>query len=311
MTATSLVIDADGLTKHYGRKVGCEEVCLRVRRGHIFGFLGPNGAGKSTFVKLMVGLIAPTSGRAEVLGRPLGDLGARTGIGFLPEVFRYQDWLTASELLRLHGRLAGMESGAITESSKRVLDLVGLKSQDSGKIRSFSKGMTQRLGLACALLADPDLIILDEPTSALDPLGRHEVREILLTARERGVTVFLNSHLLTEVESVCDEVAVIDHGRVIESGPLSALLSGPCEVEVALAEPFAGAAVRLRPLEASVLVDEPLRLVAGLPDESRIPGLVERLVSEGAQVTGVVRRRRTLEALFLDAVKEAQHARRS
>ena len=310
MTATSLVIDADGLTKHYGRKVGCEEVCLRVRRGHIFGFLGPNGAGKSTFVKLMVGLIAPTSGRAEVLGRPLGDLGARTGIGFLPEVFRYQDWLTASELLRLHGRLAGMESGAIAESSKRVLNLVGLKSQDSGKIRSFSKGMTQRLGLACALLADPDLVILDEPTSALDPLGRYEVREILLSARERGVTVFLNSHLLTEVESVCDEVAVIDHGRVIESGPLSALLSGPCEVEITLAEPFAGAALRLRPLEASVLVDEPLRLVAGLPDESRIPGLVERLVSEGARVTGVVRRRRTLEALFLDAVKEAQNARR-
>ncbi|MBS3973828.1 MAG: ABC transporter ATP-binding protein [Actinobacteria bacterium] len=310
MTATSLVIDADGLTKHYGRKVGCEEVCLRVRRGHIFGFLGPNGAGKSTFVKMMVGLIAPTSGRAEVLGRPLGDLGARTGIGFLPEVFRYQDWLTASELLRLHGRLAGMESGAIAESSKRVLNLVGLKSQDSGKIRSFSKGMTQRLGLACALLADPDLVILDEPTSALDPLGRYEVREILLSARERGVTVFLNSHLLTEVESVCDEVAVIDHGRVIESGPLSALLSGPCEVEITLAEPFAGAALRLRPLEASVLVDEPLRLVAGLPDESRIPGLVERLVSEGARVTGVVRRRRTLEALFLDAVKEAQNARR-
>ncbi len=308
MTEGGLVIDADGLTKHYGRKVGCEKICLQVRRGHIFGFLGPNGAGKSTFVKMMVGLIAPTSGHAEVLGRPLGDVAVRTRVGFLPENFRYQEWLTASELLAFHGRLAGMERGAIAEHSRRVLSMVGLDSEGDNKIRSFSKGMTQRLGLACALLADPALIFLDEPTSALDPLGRYEVREMLLAARERGTTVFLNSHLLAEVESVCDEVAVIDHGRVVEAGPLTTLLSGPCEVEIALAEPFAYAETASRSLDGRVLLDEPHLLVIGLPDEERIPALVERLVSNGARVVGVARRKRTLEGLFLEVVGEGQRA---
>jgi ABC-2 type transport system ATP-binding protein len=307
MTDTSAAIATAGLTKFYGRKIGCSDISLTVPRGSVFGFLGPNGAGKSTFVKMMVGLIAPTSGDAQVLGRPLADFTTRARVGLLPENFRYQDWLSPLELLDFHGRLAGMERSAIAEKAPHVLARVGLAEDQRGKIRSFSKGMQQRLGLACALLAEPDLLFLDEPTSALDPIGRHDVREILVAERERGATVFLNSHLLSEVESICDEVAVIDHGALIESGRLADLLAGPCEVEITLAVPL-GESARARMVELGGIVREeaPQRLVVGLPAEEAIPVLVTRLAEAGASITGVVRRRRTLEALFLQAVEEAE-----
>ena len=311
MTPAEPVIESHGLTKHYGPKVGCQDVSLSLARGHVFGFLGPNGAGKSTFVKMMMGLIAPTSGSAEILGRPLADLSVRARVGFLPENFRYQDWMTPIELLGFHGRLLGMERTVLLEAARRSLDLVGLADEGSSKIRSLSKGMQQRLGLANALLGDPDLLFLDEPTSALDPIGRHEVREILLACKTRGVSVFLNSHLLSEVESVCDEVAVIDQGCVIEKGPLAELLAGPCEVQVDLAEPFAddALAVALGPVDGVVREHERGHVIVGLPDDARVPALVERLVAGGAQVAGVTRRRRTLEALFLATIEEADHAR--
>lgn len=307
MTVGELVLETRALTKHYGAKMGCENVSLSVRRGHVFGFLGPNGAGKSTFVKMMVGLIAPTSGDVMLLGRNLSDFSARAKIGFLPENFRYQDWLTPRELLAFHGRLLGMERSAVAEATPRVLGLVGLPDEADVKVRSMSKGMQQRLGLANALIGEPDLLFLDEPTSALDPIGRHDVREILLHLKAGGVSVFLNSHLLSEVESVCDEVAVIDHGRVLETGSLVDLLAGPCEVEIALASPFdeAAAALAIVELEGVVRKHEPAMLLVGLPDEARIPALVERLVRSGAAVCGVHRRKRTLEALFLETVAEA------
>jgi ABC-2 type transport system ATP-binding protein len=309
MTETSAAIATAGLTKFYGRKVGCSEITLTVPRGSVFGFLGPNGAGKSTFVKMMVGLIAPSAGEAHVLGRPLSDFTVRARVGLLPENFRYQDWLTPLELLDFHGRLAGMERSAIAEKAPRVLERVGLAGETHGKIRAFSKGMQQRLGLACALLSDPELLFLDEPTSALDPIGRHDVREILVAERERGATVFLNSHLLSEVESICDEVAVIDHGRLVESGRLSDLLAGPCEVEIALAAPLPEPArIAIAQTGGVVIEDSVGRVVVGLPAEEAIPTLVTRLASAGASIAGVVRRRRTLEALFLAAVEEGHHA---
>jgi ABC-2 type transport system ATP-binding protein len=298
-----VVIRTQDLTKHYGQKVGCEKICLQVRRGHIFGFLGPNGAGKSTFVKMMVGLIHPTFGDAEVLGHALGDTATRTRIGFLPEQFRYHDWLTPKELLAFHGDLVGMDRATIALRTEEVLAEVGLADEADAKIRSFSKGMQQRLGLASALLSDPELLFLDEPTSALDPRGRKHVRELLVGLRERGMTVFLNSHLLSEVEMVCDEVAVIDHGRIVASGPLDELLSGPCEVEIRLAEPF-GAGPSLAEASADVLTVEEDRLLVRLPDEADIPELIGWLVSSGARVSGVERRKRTLEGLFLEAVGE-------
>jgi len=307
MTETSAAIATTGLTKYYGRKLGCSQISLTVPRGSVFGFLGPNGAGKSTFVKIMVGLIAPTAGEAHLLGRPLDDFAVRARIGLLPENFRYQDWLTPLELLDFHGRLTGLERSEVAVRAPRVLERVGLGSE-SGKIRSFSKGMQQRLGLACALLAEPDLLFLDEPTSALDPIGRHDVREILVQERERGATVFLNSHLLSEVESICDQVAVIDQGKLIESGRLADLLSGPCEVEITLAVPLPeSAAAEIAAVGGIVREDVAGRLVVGLPAEDAIPALVARLAGAGASIMGVTRRRRTLEALFLEAVEEAHH----
>ena len=311
MSDTDLVIRTDDLTKYYGRTLGCEDICLRVRRGHIFGFLGPNGAGKSTFIKMMVGLHRPTSGTGELLGRPLGDFCARQRVGFLPENFRYHDWLTPRELLRFHGRVLGLEPALVAEATTRVLRDVGLADHADEKLREFSKGMQQRFGFAAALLSDPEVIFLDEPTSALDPLGRADVRELLCAVRERGTSVFLNSHLLGEVEQICDEVAVIDRGRIVANGTLSELLAGPCEIDVALAEPLATGVARSVVTRAGgqLLAERPDGLRVGLSGDEAIPALVERLVVSGARVAAVVRRRRTLESLFLEITSDNQPRR--
>src|SRR6058998_186557 len=193
---------------------------MTVPRGEVFGFLGPNSAGKTTAVKLLLGLLKPTSGQGWLLGRPLGDLGARRRIGYLPELFRYQSWLTATEVLALHCELAPLPRSSWKDEIRNVLDTVGLTERAHDRVNTFSKGMQQRLGLGAALLGEPELVFLDEPTSALDPVGRHDVREIIRGLAARGSAVFLNSHLLSEVEQVCDRVAVV------ASGTMDDLLSG-------------------------------------------------------------------------------------
>jgi len=297
------VIRTQGLTKHYGRKVGCEDIDLTVPRGHVFGFLGQNGAGKSTFVKMMVGLIEPTSGRAELLGRPLHDFSVRRRIGFLPENFRYQEWLMPVELLAFHARVLGMAKADVADEATRVLRDVGLADEAHNKIKSFSKGMQQRLGLACALFGRPDVLFLDEPTSALDPIGRRDVRALLAAERDRGVTVFLNSHMLSEIEMLCDDVAFIKSGRVVQSGKLADLLRVRCEVEVGLASPWAGQLNGHVP-GAHVVAHEATGLLVELPEEADVPTLVASLAEDGAQITSVNLRRRSLEALFLETVGE-------
>ena len=203
------------MRKEYGSKVAVRKLSLTVPRGSIFGFLGPNGAGKSTSIKMLLGLVRPTSGEAFVLGERAGDVAVRRKIGFLPEHFRFYDWLTPAELLRLHGRLCGMTAAKLRERIPVMLELVGLTPHRDKRVHDFSKGMMQRIGLAQALIHEPEIIFLDEPTSGLDPMGRRLVRDVIRAQRERGATVFLNSHLLSEVEVTCDNVAFLKDGEVV------------------------------------------------------------------------------------------------
>ncbi|TLS52399.1 ABC transporter ATP-binding protein [Paenibacillus antri] len=226
-----MMIDTEDLTKTYNGRGGCRGITLQVPEGCIFGLLGPNGAGKSTFVKMLAGLHRPDSGRAAVLGRPLGRPEARRKLGYLPELFRFQDWLTPVEVLRFHGQLGGLRpretrAPAFRSRIRDTLELVGLLDAADRRVGGFSKGMQQRLGLAAALLLEPELVILDEPASALDPVGRFEIRSLLKRLRGKGVTVFLNSHLLEDVEELCDEAAFLYGGELLASGPLYKLLGG-------------------------------------------------------------------------------------
>ena len=293
-----MIIETVKLTKLYRTGAGCREISLVVAEGQIFGLLGPNGAGKSTLVKMLVGLILPTSGEASLLGRPLGDVAARRSIGYLPENFRYHDWLSAREVLRFHAGLARMREaeGRIRE----VLDTAGLAAQADRKVGTFSKGMQQRLGLAAALLADPDLLFLDEPTSALDPLGRLEVREIISALKARGKTVFLNSHLLSEVEMVCDAVAIIDRGRIVVSGRTADLLfSSELEIEASDVPREALAALGERHPGLRIAGDKVFLRVG---EREEIPSIVSELVAAGARLYGLQMRPATLESLFVKAV---------
>ncbi len=230
--ASALAIETTNLRKEYGRRIAVAGLSLAVPEGEVFGFLGPNGAGKSTTVKMLVGLVHPSGGQGRLFGRPLGDATARRWLGFLPEQFRFHEWLRAEEFLELHASLYGVPKRERARRIAESLKLVGLEARAHDSLGTFSKGMLQRIGIGQALIADPKLVILDEPTSALDPIGRRDVRDLIRTLRARGVAVFLNSHLLSEVEMVCDRVAIIDRGRVVRQGPMAELISGTLEVEV-------------------------------------------------------------------------------
>jgi len=218
--ASALAIDTDQLRKLYGESVAVRALSLQVSQGEAFGFLGPNGAGKTTSIKILLSLVAPSGGTARVLGAPLGDREVRRRIGFLPEHFRFHDWLSGEEFLTLHGRLHGLEGADLVRRVGGLLERVGLASHGTKPLKAYSKGMLQRIGLAQAMINDPDLVILDEPTSGLDPVGRLLVRDVIRELRERGTTVFINSHLLSEVEVTCDRVAFLKRGEVIHVGPV-------------------------------------------------------------------------------------------
>jgi len=297
--AASPAIEARDLRKQYGRVEALAGLTMTVERGEVFGFLGPNGAGKTTTVKLLLGLARPTSGGGRLLGAPIGDLETRRRVGYLPELFRYQPWLRAREVLDLHADLVRLPSPQRHESIDDALGLVGLAERASDLVGGFSKGMQQRLGLAVALIGRPELVFLDEPTSALDPLGRIDVRAIIREVRDRGTAVFLNSHLLTEVELVCDRVAIVARGRVVSEGPLNDVLGAPeVNIRVTGLEPAGLAA-----LEAfgAVAFDGDRLTIRGM-DLERVPDLVAALVRGGYRIHGVDAGRRSLEQRFIDLV---------
>jgi len=269
---------ARGLTKRYGATTALDGVDLQVEPGELVGLLGPNGAGKSTLVKIACGLVRPSDGEAQVAGAVAGSAAARAATGYLAELFRFPDWARAEEVLALHQRLARSDGGA--QERERLLTRVGLRGEGGRRMDQMSKGMQQRLGIAQALVGTPQLVLLDEPTSALDPAGRRTVRDLLVELRGQGIGVLLNSHLLSEIELVCDRVVIVDRGRVVAQGR-PADLTAPGGVEVDTSDG-----------------------VRRLADATRedVPRIVRELVAEGVDVYGVRVVTGTLEDAYLAAV---------
>jgi ABC-2 type transport system ATP-binding protein len=272
--------EAEGLGKRYGDTTALRDVSLAVEEGEIVALLGPNGAGKSTLAKIACGLVRPSSGAAWVGGDPAGSAPARAAVGYLAELFRFPGWASAEEVMRLHQRLAG-SAGGRTEREE-LLELVGLGHAASVGVAAMSKGMQQRLGIAQALIGRPPLLLLDEPTSALDPAGRRVVRELLAEVRSRGISVLLSSHLLGEVELVCDRVAILLAGEVVRQG-------SPAELE--------------RPRGVEVETDQGTRVFEGA-GRDQAPRIVAELVAAGRGVYGVRVLASTLEDAYLEAVGE-------
>ncbi|MDQ2913214.1 MAG: ABC transporter ATP-binding protein [Chloroflexota bacterium] len=296
MTIANGAIRLEHVTKRYGKVVALDDLSLSVEHG-VFGFLGPNGAGKTTAVKILLGLTRPTSGSGSLAGAAFGSKASLGRIGYLPELFRYQSWLTAREVLALHCELARIDRARWVSEIDRILATVGLADRGTSRVGTFSKGMQQRLGLGVALLDDPAVVLLDEPTSALDPVGRHDVREIIRALREKGTIVFLNSHLLSEVEQVCDAVAIVDRGKVVAQGDLAQLLGTPA-VRIrasGLSRETRAAMARFGELDDT---DDGTILVKGI-DRERIPELVGAVVASGARVYAVEPQQESLEERFL------------
>ncbi|MCS6777350.1 MAG: ABC transporter ATP-binding protein [Chloroherpetonaceae bacterium] len=298
-------IETHGLSKRYRQFDAVSGLNLRVPPGIIFGFLGPNGAGKTTSIMMMLGNVRPTSGYGFLLGHPFGHIPTRRRVGFLPEKFQFHDFLTATEFLQLHGKLAGMDAMTRNRRIPEVLERVGLADRAHSRIREFSKGMQQRVGLAQAILHDPDLIILDEPTSALDPIGRRQVRDIVMQLRSEGKTILLNSHLLSEIEMTCDQVAIIKKGRIAVQGTLEELLALTSTVEIevrgmndAALQAIRQIAVRLQWKQTPIT-----RFTAHVRNERDIPELARALVQNGVDLIALTPRRETLEELFVRIVE--------
>jgi ABC-2 type transport system ATP-binding protein len=297
-----MVIETENLTKYYGDKIGCRDITISVGEGEIFGFLGPNGAGKSTFIKMLVGLLFPTSGRALVLGKPVGDIDVRKKIGYLPENFKYQDWMTGEDLLSFHASLYKLDKKNSVSKMEEVLEIVKLKGHERYRVGTYSKGMQQRIGLACALLSDPDLLFLDEPTSALDPVGRKEVRDIMTILKSRGKTVLLNSHLLSEVEAVCDSAAIIKKGSIIKYGKMDNILESKLILEIHAEDLNSEVLNKLRGFDSS-LTHSNNKLHMEIKDRTAIHHIASIIVNGGGKLFELSPKRVSLENVFLNLIE--------
>jgi ABC-2 type transport system ATP-binding protein len=299
---SEMAVETRHLRKQFGANLAVADLSLSIRRGEVFGFLGPNGAGKTTSVKMLLGLVEPDGGAATLLGKPLGDRQARGRMGFLPEHFRFHDALTGRELLRMHGRLQGLRGAALEKRIDALLERVSLDQAQDRPLRQFSKGMTQRAGLAQALIAEPDLLFLDEPTSGLDPLGRVLVRELIDECRARGGTVFLNSHLLGEVEATCDRVVFVKQGRTVHERPLKGIedvLNVEMKIDRVDGEILQGLAAFGDHVRAD---GNAVFLLAH--SASSVPEIARWLVGKGVGIHALGSRRKSLEEWFIEVMGE-------
>jgi ABC-2 type transport system ATP-binding protein len=282
-----------------------DRLSLRIEPGEVFGFLGPNGAGKTTTLKLLMQLIYPTSGRAEILGRPVGDVAVRRRIGFLPENPSFYDYLTAEELLLYFAALFGYDAAERRRRVGALLDRLGIGRERTFQLRKFSKGMLQRVGIAQALLNDPEVIFLDEPMSGLDPLGRREVRSLILSLRDQGRTVFFSSHILSDAEALCSRVAIVAGGRLAAQGKLAELSEFSVRGwELVVSDVPLDVLEHVRPSTTRVIEIGPGRYTLELSLAKRPDQILSDLVDAGASVVSLNPLRGTLEDFFVERVKE-------
>ncbi len=306
------VIEIQGLSKDFymgfwhKRVRALHDLTLTVTRGEILGYLGPNGAGKTTTLKLLTGLILPTGGTARLLGQDLTQVAAKQHIGFLPENPNLYDYLTGVEFLDFCGHLFGLRASDRRERIARLLRLVEIEEAADRQLRKYSKGMLQRLGLAQALINDPSLVILDEPMSGLDPLGRKSMRDIILKLKSEGRTIFFSSHILPDVEILCDRVAILVAGRLRDVGRLDQILKTETEsIDLTLQRVSPELSASLRTLTQATILDQPDGVLVQLPDEQRLDVALREAMAAGARVVSVVPQRVTLEAHFLREVQGA------
>lgn len=298
-----MLAETNNLTKVYnGTITACNQICLSLEEGQVFGLLGPNGAGKSTLVKMMLGLVRPTSGQALIKGRPANLPSTRRSTGYLPELFRLYEWLTGEELLRFYAGTYGLPARKQKSAIAEALQLVGLLGREKEKIKGYSKGMQQRLALAGAILHHPDLLFLDEPTSALDPIGRRDIRDLLNVLKDEGTTIFLNSHLLSEVEMTCTHLGFIKNGELVASGETAEFLQDSHEITIEAEEVDPLLLQRWKDEDRLVEVNG-LKVVLTVESRAEVPLIVNELVNRGARIYHLESKSRGLEEVFIGIIE--------
>lgn len=311
MSGTSsgeVIVELRNVRKEYptgwgGTILALDDVSFEVYRGEIFGLVGPNGSGKTTTLKLILGLIFPTSGEVKVFGSSPFDISVKNRIGFLPDGPYFYDFLNADELLDFYGRLFGYSKSEREERIEQLLELVGMKRFRKMPLRNYSKGMMQRIGLAQALINDPDLLLLDEPTTGIDPIGAHDIKQLMLQLREQGKTIFLCSHLLADVQMICDRVVILNLGRVIRKGTVKELLEPTAVTEIVVRDVSDEVFERIRGLEVAIEKKDG-DVVFRLSEHDRVPEVIDVIRSCNGHVVSITRVTETLEDVFIKAVRE-------
>jgi len=304
------VIKAENISKIYGRGLfqkgikALDDLSLSIEESEVFGFLGPNGAGKTTLLKVLLNIIYPTTGRAEIMGIDVRNPRARREVGYLPENPYFYDRMSAIQLLEYYGRIYGMGAARLKKRRDEVLEIVGLEKAAKRPLRSFSKGMLQRIGLAQAIISEPKLVFLDEPSTGLDPMGRRKIKDVIRSMKTKGTTIFLNSHILSDVEDTCDRVGIVKDGRLIRVAKVDELTTDLHRVLVQIEYPDENILAMLKDLVtwAKIVEDGQIEMAIDSPD--RTPDIVKRLVESGAKVHEVRYYKTSLEDIFVKIIDE-------
>src|SRR5215471_17239818 len=297
-------VEIQGLRKIYGHILAVDDISLVTYRGEAFGFLGPNGAGKSTVVKILTSLVAPTRGTVRVLGEPINHVQSRRQVGYLPEFPSFHRWFKAREFLEFHGRLFGLKGAYLEKRILEVLEMVGLAGRENQKLGTFSKGMLQRIGLAQAIIHKPELVILDELVSGLDPVGQRDMRDLLRELRTEGTSIFLNSHLLADVEAICDRVAIINQGRILKVGAPAELFDKKKVFEVRVDHVSEELFQRLKAISLDLqhADDDPCHLLIELEHEEQSADIADIVHASGARLYALAPRHLSLEQIFFQTI---------